>query len=79
MQLAQTVADNVLALDQKWWLRLATRNDAAVTPEEKQRLSSLASTVMAMMDVSNILQVLTHSPIAHISLQNLRVMHIVTS
>lgn len=53
MQLAQTVADNVLALDQKWWLRLATRNDAAVTPEEKQRLSSLASTVMAMMDVSH--------------------------
>ena len=51
-QLGQAVADNLLALDQKWWLRLATRNDAATTAEGKQRLSSLASTVMALMDVS---------------------------
>ena len=62
-QLAQVVADNLLALDQKWWLRLATRNDAAASAEEKLRLSSLASTVMTLMDVRQLpytLQVTCH-------------------
>ena len=45
------VADNVLALDQKWWLRVATRNDAATSREERDRLGALANSVMRVVDV----------------------------
>jgi len=32
------VAENVVAIDKKFWLRVATRNDTAQTPEQKERL-----------------------------------------
>ena len=43
LQLGKCVADNVLAFDQKFWMRLASRNDSASSPEDKNRyeLSSL--------------------------------------
>ena len=50
-QLTKLVADNVLALDQKWWLRVATRNDAAASREERDRLGALANSVMRIVDV----------------------------
>ncbi len=50
-QLTKLVADNVLALDQKWWLRVATRNDAADSREERDRLGALANSVMRIVDV----------------------------
>lgn len=37
VQLAKLVADNILSLDQKFWLRLATRSDTATTKEDKQK------------------------------------------
>jgi hypothetical protein len=37
LQLGKGVADNLLAFDQKFWIRLATRNDTASSEEEKNR------------------------------------------
>lgn len=37
LQLGKLVADNVLSLDQKFWLRLATRSDTASSKEEKTK------------------------------------------
>lgn len=47
-ELAKLVADNILSLDQKFWLRLATRSDTATSEEDKQKIGSLASTIMTM-------------------------------
>jgi flagellar biosynthesis regulator FlaF len=48
-QLAQTVAENALSFDQKFWLRLAARTDTA-DEEAQQQLKSLATTVMQIVD-----------------------------
>lgn len=45
-QLAKLVADNIMSLDQKFWLRLATRSDTASSQDDKQKIGSLANTVM---------------------------------
>lgn len=37
VQLAKLVADNILSLDQKFWLRLATRSDTAPSKEDKEK------------------------------------------
>jgi flagellar biosynthesis regulator FlaF len=42
-QLTQLVAENLLAFDQKFWIRLATRADAAQESEEKESLRNLAN------------------------------------
>jgi hypothetical protein len=31
-QLAQTVGENILQMDQRFWMRIAVRNDSAPTP-----------------------------------------------
>ncbi len=36
--MAQLVAENILAIDTKFWMRLATRNDTAGSREDKERL-----------------------------------------
>lgn len=51
MQFQKVVADNILAFDQQFWMRIAARNDAA-DEEESQRLSSLATTVMRLVEVA---------------------------
>ena len=48
--LTQKVAENMLSFDQRFWLRLATRTDSESTPEEKDRLASLAKVVMQLVD-----------------------------
>jgi uncharacterized caspase-like protein len=40
-----------MAIDEHFWLRLASRNDAA-DEAEKQRLASLASTVMHLVEAA---------------------------
>lgn len=42
------VAENVLSLDQRFWLRIATRSDSAASREDKDKLASLANAVMAI-------------------------------
>ena len=37
LQLAKLVADNIMSLDQKFWLRLATRSDTASSQDNKQK------------------------------------------
>lgn len=37
-----TPAENIMSFDQRFWLRLATRSDAAQEEEEKQQLAALA-------------------------------------
>ena len=37
-QLAQLVAENVVAVDTKFWMRIATRNDTAASKEDKDKL-----------------------------------------
>ena len=49
-ELAKLVAENLLAFDPKFWLRMATRADAAESREEKDRLTALANTVMTIVD-----------------------------
>lgn len=51
MQFNRSVADNILSIDEHFWLRLAARNDAA-NEEEKQKFSSLASTVMHLVEAA---------------------------
>ncbi|EFN59214.1 hypothetical protein CHLNCDRAFT_138166 [Chlorella variabilis] len=48
--LAQTVAENIMSFDQRFWLRLATRSDAASDEEQKQQLAALAKVVMQLVD-----------------------------
>lgn len=51
VQFNRSVADNILSIDEHFWLRLAARNDAA-DESEKQKLSSLASTVMHLVEAA---------------------------
>lgn len=48
--LTKKVAENLFSFDQRFWLRLATRNDTATTDEDKERLASLAKVVMQLVD-----------------------------
>lgn len=49
-ELARAVGENILALDQKFWLRLATRADSAASKADKDRLTSLSRAVMSLVD-----------------------------
>jgi len=49
-ELGKAVADNLLAFDQKFWIRLATRNDTASSQEQKDRIGDLAGQVMRMVE-----------------------------
>ncbi|CAL8466153.1 g5689 [Coccomyxa elongata] len=49
-ELTKLVAENLLAFDQKFWIRLATRSDAAQSSAEKEGLTNLANTVMKIVD-----------------------------
>lgn len=49
-QMAQLVAENILAIDTKFWMRLATRNDTAGSREDKERLQGVANAVMLLVD-----------------------------
>ena len=42
-ELTKLVAENLLAFDSSFWLRLATRADAAQSQQEKTQLSNLAN------------------------------------
>lgn len=42
-QLTQLVAENLLAFDQKFWIRLASRSDTAQSTAEKENLTNLAN------------------------------------
>ncbi|KAI7839062.1 hypothetical protein COHA_007204 [Chlorella ohadii] len=48
--LAQAVAENIMSFDQRFWLRLATRSDAATDDEQRKQLSDLAKVVMQLVD-----------------------------
>ena len=45
-ELTKLVAENLLAFDSSFWLRLATRADAAPSQQEKTQLSNLANVSM---------------------------------
>ena len=45
-ELTKLVAENVLAFDSSFWLRLATRADAAQSQQEKTQLANLANVSM---------------------------------
>ncbi|GIL46603.1 hypothetical protein Vafri_3567 [Volvox africanus] len=49
-QMAQLVAENILAIDTKFWMRIATRNDTATSKEDKNRLQDVANNVMVLVD-----------------------------
>ncbi len=49
-QMAQVVAENIFAIDTKFWIRVATRNDTAATQAEKDRLQRIANDVMILVD-----------------------------
>lgn len=51
MQFNRSVADNIMSIDEHFWLRLAARNDSA-DESEKQTFSSLASTVMHLVEAA---------------------------
>jgi hypothetical protein len=42
-ELTKLVAENLLAFDSNFWLRLATRADAAPSQQEKTQLANLAN------------------------------------
>ena len=48
--LTEKVATNMLSFDQRFWLRVATRTDSASSPEDKEKLVSLARVVMQLVD-----------------------------
>lgn len=50
MQFTQAVADNILSFDQRFWMRVAARNDTASDEAERQRLASLATSVMGLVE-----------------------------
>lgn len=49
-QFGRAVAENILAFDRDFWMRLAARADTAASDADKQQLASLASSVMTLMD-----------------------------
>ncbi|PNH07534.1 hypothetical protein TSOC_005997 [Tetrabaena socialis] len=48
--MAQLVAEHILAIDTKFWMRIATRNDTAASKEDKDRLQGVATSVMVLVD-----------------------------
>ncbi|EFJ34448.1 hypothetical protein SELMODRAFT_81429, partial [Selaginella moellendorffii] len=48
--LPQIVAENVLAFDSKFWLRLATRTDLCKSEDDKMDLEELASNIMQLVE-----------------------------
>lgn len=48
--MATLVAQNITAIDNKFWMRIATRNDAAASSADKERLKALADSVMVLVD-----------------------------
>lgn len=44
------MAENIMTFDQRFWMRLAARSDTAEDEDERQRLSSLATSVMNLVD-----------------------------
>ncbi|CAD7700629.1 unnamed protein product [Ostreobium quekettii] len=49
-EILKAVGDNILSLDQKFWLRLAARSDTADSEEARQRYMSLSRSIMALVD-----------------------------
>ena len=49
-QLLKLVAENVLSFDQKMWIRIASRSDAAESQEEKDKIMMLASKCMKIIE-----------------------------
>lgn len=49
-QLLKLVAENVLSFDQKMWIRIASRSDAAESQEEKDKIMTLASKCMKIIE-----------------------------
>lgn len=50
-QLARLVAENIVAIDKKkFWMRVATRNDTASSPEVQKKLPVMAEAVMLVVD-----------------------------
>ena len=47
VQLGKAVADNLLAFDQKFWIRLATRSDTASSQEQKDRCETNSPSPLA--------------------------------
>jgi hypothetical protein len=50
VQLSRLVAEHILSLDAKFWMRIATRNDSAASAADKEKLKGLADTVMVLVD-----------------------------
>jgi hypothetical protein len=44
------VAQNIFALDAKFWMRIAMRSDSASDAADKSKLKELADTVMVLVD-----------------------------
>ncbi len=65
-ELTKLVAENVLAFDSGFWLRLATRADAAQSQQEKQQLANLAN-------VSHLV-LWTHLPMIATALTQMQIM-----
>jgi hypothetical protein len=51
-EMAQLVAQNVFAFDTKFWLRVATRADAAPDEPSKERLRAVADSVVVLLDAA---------------------------
>jgi hypothetical protein len=49
VQFGKTVAENITAFNQQFWLRIAARSDAA-SEEERSKLSALANSVMLLVE-----------------------------
>lgn len=49
-EVATLVAQNIIAIDTKFWMRMATRNDSATSQADKERLRSVADSVMVLVD-----------------------------
>lgn len=49
-QMPMIIGQSVMSLNQKFFLRIATRSDSTSDPEAKQQLSDLAVTVMRLLD-----------------------------
>ena len=44
------MAEHILSLDAKFWMRIATRNDSAMSAADKDKLKVLADSVMVLVD-----------------------------
>eukprot|EP00199_Chlamydomonas_sp_CCMP681_P005829 CAMPEP_0119101744 /NCGR_PEP_ID=MMETSP1180-20130426/711_1 /TAXON_ID=3052 ORGANISM="Chlamydomonas cf sp, Strain CCMP681" /NCGR_SAMPLE_ID=MMETSP1180 /ASSEMBLY_ACC=CAM_ASM_000741 /LENGTH=262 /DNA_ID=CAMNT_0007085911 /DNA_START=257 /DNA_END=1045 /DNA_ORIENTATION=+ len=49
-ELGRVVAENILAVDPKFWLRVATRSDTAASSADKDRLRVMAEKVMLLVN-----------------------------